>query len=141
MLKNKKEVKKLYLKKSPEQIQQDWQKFLEYNSQSLKLSKHCQAQLKKRLPDFYKTYSNTEIIDMIKLGNPTFELFVRNKLRIEIEAKDVTFIVDLRTGEIVTVLSPEMEHGIDNLASIKYCNQRKLRRKNRRFKRKVRFII
>jgi len=131
----------LYLKKSPEQIREDWQKFLKYNGQSLKLCKHCQTQFKKRLANFYKAYSNKEIIDLIKQGDPTFELFVRNKLRIEIVVKDITFVVDLRSGDVVTVLSPEMDHGLDNFANIKYCNQRKWRRKNRKYKRKERFII
>ncbi|MCX6743684.1 MAG: hypothetical protein NT116_05650, partial [Candidatus Parcubacteria bacterium] len=108
----------MYLKKSPEQIKEDWEKFLQYNGLGLKLSKHCRVQLKKRLPEFYQTYVDNEIIDIIKQGQPTFELFVRKNLRMEIVNKDITFVVDLRTGDIVTVLSPEMESGLDILSQL-----------------------
>ena len=130
----------MYLRKSPDQIQQDWQKFLKYNGQSLKLSKHCQAQLKKRLVEFYRTYSNKEIIEIIRRGQPTFELYVKKNLRLEIVSKEITFIIDLRTGDVVTVLSPEMDHGLDNSADIKFLKQRKWRKKSRDYKRKERFI-
>jgi hypothetical protein len=61
-------------------------------------------------------------------------------LRIEIVNQDITFIVDLRTGDVVTVLSPEMDHGLANCANIRFYKQRKWRKKSRDFKRKERFI-
>ena len=131
----------MYLKKSPKQIRQDWQKFLKYNSQGLKLCKHCQEQLKKRLPEFYHAHADEEIINIIKRGQPTFELYVGKNLRVEIVNGDIAFVVDLRTSDVVTVLSPEMDHGIDNLAKLKFCQTKKWSRKRRKYKRKERFII
>lgn len=130
----------MYINKTPEQIKEDWQKFLNYNSRALRFSKHCLAQLKKRLPDFYKSHTHQEIFDLIRQGEPKFELYVSQRLRMEVRCEDITFVIDLRSGDIITVLSPEMDSGLSKAGNIKFYLHSKYRH-GRNKKRKGRFII
>ena len=124
----------------PSQVADDWQKFLRYNVESLCLTGHCLKRLKQRFFDFYQAHSAQEISDFIRAGQPITEEFTMDGLCICVQALDMKFLIDIQSGQVMTVLTPEMTTGTDRFSMFRSIKKRKWQKNGRRCKVKVCFV-